>query len=60
MQYNSVFQPMGRNTYLGGEAIVNSYNFMIPLLTNRTILVNYKQCFLVSVIIFNDTVAILA
>jgi hypothetical protein len=36
----SVFQPMGRHTYLGGEAIVNSYNFIIPLLTNPTILVN--------------------
>jgi len=34
------FSTYGRHTFLSGETIVNSYNFMIPLPTNRTILVN--------------------
>ena len=32
MQYDIVLQPMGRHTYLGGEAIVKSYNFMMQFL----------------------------
>jgi hypothetical protein len=48
MQYNSVFQPVGRHTHLDGE-VVNSYNIMIPLRTNRTIFSKLKAALLVNV-----------